>query len=93
VAKLPSLPNNVTLFQSLTDFPADVTPRHPARVVSVVENNVHHCDDGHSPSHLRGSGCGFAFNRSPNPAYVDIPARFPISVIAADQPFGISVNV
>lgn len=70
-----------------------VTPRHPARIVCVVEGDVHHSDDGHSASHLRDSGCKLAFNRSSNPAHVDIAARFPISVIIADEPFGVGVNV
>ena len=64
LAALPSLANNVSLFLTLTDFPVYVTPGHPARIVAVVENDVHHCDDRHSPSHLCGSGYRLAVDRA-----------------------------
>jgi len=69
-----------------------MTPSHPAWIVAVVENDVCYCDDRHSPSHLCGSGYRLTVDGF-QPAYVDIAARSPISVVVADEPFRIGVDV
>ena len=65
---------------------------HPAWIVAVVENDVCYCDDRHSPSHLCGTGYRLTVDGF-QPAYVDIAARSPISVVVADEPFRIGVDV